>query len=780
MNQFSKRPFSLILLFFSIASFVSTALGGTDVFYLSVSLFLLSVFTILIGVITIINKNHTKTDNCKTNRTTYIITFAICVLSASLAFSLSYIRLFRTNEDIFADNSHITARIDSVLYSDKRNTSLAITISSINGKRTDANVIMELDGTDSLSSGDTIEATANIRKFLDNNRGFDENSYYLPRGYVGYAYEIENLSIIESTGNGYNDIISTLREKFAGKIKERVPGESGNMMCALLLGESRMLSHETKLAFSRTGLSHALALSGMHLSVLAAMLSFVLKKFRVNRFASVFILLFFVSSYVLLTGASPSILRAAIMNSLVGLAFILGRPYDNVTALFVSVALILLFRPYAAYDVGLMLSALSTFGIITACDFIRYKNKNTEEHGDFEFSNQKNTQRKTTILSEYMVVRIAKEILKYVFYSFILTMGALIFTMPIICIYFGYFSLAALPSNLIFAPLIEVYLYFSVITLIFPIPAWVSGVFSSSGNFILSSIKKISDMRNVCISISHPIIKTAIALFSIIIVVLVFRKLRKRAVIISLITSLTALCVVLTSVTISEKIHPYEYFSDDLKNEHLTIKYKGAGYIIDFSRPSIYQASTIVSEMSDCEITDIEAIFVTAYYSKTADMINRISRRIKVYSVYFPSPKSDRDKRYLETAIDTLRDSDIVINTYDTEREIQFGEMRFMFIPSQISENNINSTAGSFHAVYKDCVYSYLLKDRLSHEKQEFMLKNSDTVIFGGCDGDEGVINLTEYTDLPDKIFLSSGYDCILPSGYDGEINVGNTKIYFE
>ena len=769
MNQFGKRPLSLILLSFVFAFFISTAYPGTDRLYPSVSLFILSAFIAFIGLLLHISDTHaenkSKHTELRSNRksTFTFAVLALCALAASLAFSLSYLTLYKKDANIFGRDKEIIAKVDDVLYSGARFSTISATLYTVNGDKANSSVIMELESTNFISVGNLMYAKCDICEFSDGNDGFDEKTYYLPRGYAGIAENVTDIRLIGKEDPGFPYKMSVVREKLSEKIKSRVDGDSGDLMCALLLGESTMLSSQIKLSFKRVGMAHALALSGMHLSVLSAMLSFILKKLKANRFVSVIILIGFVISYSALTGASPSIVRAAIMNTLVGIAFLVGRPYDNTTALSVATALILIFRPFAAYDVGLMLSALSTFGIIITLDFLSYKDK----------KNNKSDKADSREKSYALPFRIARAITGYIFGSLVLTVGALIFTLPIVCIYFGSFSLISPIANLLFGIMIEIYLYISAVTLLLPLPKFAFCLFNAFGRIIISSIGKMSNLRNISVGTSGTEMKIAVAVFTVIILILVFVKMRKKTLTISIIASLVALCSVFTYVTARDAVNPYENFTEQSsKSAYITVKYKNAGYVIDFSRPSIKHARTIVGEIQSSGITDIEAVFITAYYNNTGDMIKRIADNVKIYSVYFPTPESELEKAYLKTARQTLSEYGMEIKEYTPNCAVCFYDMKFVFIHSQV---NGKRAVGSFHAIYDNFVSSYIISDRLSTGTLKTLLEISDCAILSS-DNSNNIIDLKSCAKLPKQLYFGS--DCVyaLPARYTEDVGLGSAK----
>ena len=145
-------------------------------------------------------------------------------------------------------------------------------------------------------------------------------------------------------------------------IEQLFPTSSTAFMKSLLLGDKSDLyeNEGDYLSLSRAGNMHALAVSGLHISFLVGMLQLVLGKQRFSSLLSIAL----VWCFVLITGASPSAVRAAVMQTLLLLAPVLHRENDAPTTLAFALGLILLHNPRAAASVSLQLSFAAMAGIL--------------------------------------------------------------------------------------------------------------------------------------------------------------------------------------------------------------------------------------------------------------------------------------------------------------------------------------------------------------------------------------------------------------------------------
>jgi competence protein ComEC len=137
---------------------------------------------------------------------------------------------------------------------------------------------------------------------------------------------------------------------------------------ALLVGYKADLSDELKTAYAETGSMHALAVSGTHVGLLYAGIFFLLNLIplysRRTRLVQYGLVLLVIWAFTLLTGASASVLRAAVMFSLFLFGQIILRPTNTWNVLFASIFLLLLFNPYLLFDAGFQLSYAAVGGIV--------------------------------------------------------------------------------------------------------------------------------------------------------------------------------------------------------------------------------------------------------------------------------------------------------------------------------------------------------------------------------------------------------------------------------
>lgn len=193
-----------------------------------------------------------------------------------------------------------------------------------------------------------------------NPGGFDAESYYRARGSV---FLLKDGAVLERSGSGnrYRQMLFCCRRYLTGKLEE-ICGPDSGIMQAVLLGNKAALAAEVKAQYQKAGISHILAISGLHISFLGMGLYRMLRKCLPVPAAGAVAGSLLVS-YVLMTGDSPSAFRAAVMCLLGLLADALGRSFDRLTALSVSALLLAAGRPLLLQQSGFLLSYGAILGL---------------------------------------------------------------------------------------------------------------------------------------------------------------------------------------------------------------------------------------------------------------------------------------------------------------------------------------------------------------------------------------------------------------------------------
>lgn len=160
-------------------------------------------------------------------------------------------------------------------------------------------------------------------------------------------------------------VLMNLKWRLKEMIDFNLPEPEAGLANALLLGYRRTVMREDLQVFSRIGLSHMIAISGSHITILSAMIINFFLAINLSRRRAVIIIFSFLFLYPLVTGLAASAVRSAIMGGLAFFALYYQRTSSLIKALIFSAALMLVFNPKLLRDdIGFQLSFLALLGII--------------------------------------------------------------------------------------------------------------------------------------------------------------------------------------------------------------------------------------------------------------------------------------------------------------------------------------------------------------------------------------------------------------------------------
>ncbi|WP_268236402.1 DNA internalization-related competence protein ComEC/Rec2 [Pullulanibacillus pueri] len=180
------------------------------------------------------------------------------------------------------------------------------------------------------------------------------------------CYDPPSLTVFERLKRG--------RQKGIRFVSSHFPKPWANMVNALVFADKDDINPDLLDAYQNLGLIHLLAVSGLHVGVLIGLLYFCLLRLGfVKQHVHLFLLLVVLPAYVLLTGCTPSVIRAALMA-----AFLLSAPLSKIklsplTSLALACLFTLVFQPHTLYSVGFQLSYLITFALIVSVETMRHR-----------------------------------------------------------------------------------------------------------------------------------------------------------------------------------------------------------------------------------------------------------------------------------------------------------------------------------------------------------------------------------------------------------------------
>lgn len=213
--------------------------------------------------------------------------------------------------------------------------------------------------------GEAVRAWGEFTRFqaASNPGEFDYAAYYRGQKLVWRVFALAVRKVEEGRPYVLANGILDIRTWAAARLKILTGEEDGSIFAAMLLGDKTSMSEEIRDLYQKNGIAHLLAVSGLHLSLVSMAAYGLLRKAGAGygraAVAGGAVLIF----YSILTGASPSVIRALIMTLCGFLAAYLGRTYDLLSAMGLSALTLLWYSPYLVDQAGVQLSFAAIGGI---------------------------------------------------------------------------------------------------------------------------------------------------------------------------------------------------------------------------------------------------------------------------------------------------------------------------------------------------------------------------------------------------------------------------------
>jgi competence protein ComEC len=257
---------------------------------------------------------------------------------------------------------------------------------------------------------------------------FDYREYLARKRIFALMQEPEIQVLPGNAGNPLLVALLDFRNTCHAGLLRAMPEPQASVAAGMLLGLKAAVPDPTYDAFVRTGIVHLLVVSGWHLSLVAGLFTGLAARLRLNRGAAFWVALAGIWLYALFVGATPTVLRAALMASLVVLASSTYRRTEPWTLLLTACFALTLWEPQMLWDLGFQLSALATASL-------------------FAFSTPVRRWLERLPLLRWPGARIISTTLAA-------TLAVQVLVLPLILYHFGNLSLVAPLANVLLVPLV--------------------------------------------------------------------------------------------------------------------------------------------------------------------------------------------------------------------------------------------------------------------------------------------------------------------------------------
>ena len=339
----------------------------------------------------------------------------------------------------------ISFRVERILKPSKKYFRYIVKISSINKKHAQGKVILYLNKEAELELNHSIHYVT-VASFLEiqaskNPYQFNYKDYLNNQNISHSIYpKIGTIKILNKDPVNLKTRLFQLRTQLKNKVhKTFINRNTHAVIDALLLGDKFSLDQELYEKYAFSGGIHFLAVSGLHVGIIAYLISFLLKPLLLLKkgdYIKLVVVTLLLWLYAIYTGNSSSVVRAVSMFSIYTFAYLINREQELIDIILVSIFLLLLIHPNYLFDIGFQLSYCAIFGIIMINPLF---NKLYAPKNYFQ---------------------------KILWRTFTVSISAQLGVLPLSLFYFHYFPMLFLVTNLIILPFLGFIICFGIVVLV--------------------------------------------------------------------------------------------------------------------------------------------------------------------------------------------------------------------------------------------------------------------------------------------------------------------------
>jgi len=716
---FFRRPLALVCAVF----LVSSVLGF--VFCLAVKYILAILFTIAIIVMA---AACSAKKISKRSFVGIVATLAAGILALLLSF-IYFDVYYASGHEYIGRECEIVGVVNDRLYSGSYSEGYSVTLDTIDGKKMNYKVIYDCEYISDLQPGYKFKATAVAEELGYSDTDATDKRFHIADGYIlRFVSDDEfDYDILEEDVFTVRGWLAAINRNISLRLSMLIGGDEGTLSAALLMGSSDRLPVTVYRDFSRSGTTHILALSGMHMTVIVGFFGWLMTKLRINRYVRSILLILLSFFYLAVTGFSLSATRSVIMLTMVYLSFIMSSTNDVLTSLFFAVSLIIMLSPHSVADSGLWLSFSAVLSILICSIaledlFKKIDRRRRERSVDY-----------TAPIGFFRKCR--RRLVSAVLISVSANIGVL-FT---VWVSYGEVSVFGVVATLLMSPISTVLLASSLVVTLLMLMGGSAAVLEMpivicriSAKLMIVIAEYFSDFDGAVISLKYAYAGIIILSMTVIMVVMVIVKLKhKWTIILPPIAAFVAFVIctaIYTAVNVG--VSRMTYLRED-ENETIVLTSGRDAIIVDISRggvAGVREALNVASEQGICELT---ALTLTHYHQKHISTVYKLCSREHVEEIWLPRPVNEKEFGIMISIINCATSLEVDCVVYEGELVL------FNGITAEISRDyikrsthptitmKINSPTGNVVYVGSSAMESNL------KESTDIAVSNAQNVILG-------------------------------------------------
>ena len=615
MSIFKNRPLALALFVFSMAAILSYKFSATEKIFLFSVLFLSALCGLIVALY---RKSFGK----------WITMLILCSLFASLAVFQSWVHFQLLTEPFRAKADQrivVEGYVIDALEANENNSRFSVQLREMDGASSDAKILLECAYRSSLQRGDRFRLVGSVR-LAENTPSYAEETILYSDGYLGIlrCEDWRDCTVFEEKTLTIPMRMKNLRDLLSERFKMALDRKTYAMASALFLGDRSDLSGDVILNFKRCGISHLLALSGMHISVVILMWEILLKKLKISKLCRAIAVPMMAVGYLLLTGCAASTLRAVLMLCILYLAYLFSADYDPFTALCIALFLVLTTSPSAVVDTSMWMSFIASAGILiflpAISEWIERLTRNTE------------------------LPKVVKRCFQGVVTAIAVGLFANAAMLPFLSYFFGETSVFSVGMTLLLSPVLSLALPLCALTLAFPwchpivkLTQWVLGIFLSAAN-------RVGNLSGGLVLLNGNMTQALmICLTAFLILFAIIHLRRKGWLLLPLLLSFVILGVAEIDVIPQDAGVLVSYIQEG-DEEALVLAEGHTAVAFDLSGGSGATIRQIKNAIAQSKCAELQELVLTHYHSQATRLISSLSSQIKIKTLRIPAPNCEKER----------------------------------------------------------------------------------------------------------------------------------------
>ena len=598
----------------------------------------------------------------------------LIMLAVFLAVLLSLSGMINYNRVSRLEGEHtLKATVTDVYYEEMFGSLYKAEMTEIDGKKVSGCAELYFEYDPMLSVYDTVEFKADISA-ADKEKDFFDRLLLKSENVLVIAESCEVTSVSNEGRKGLEFAIYKIRSAIGRRLDSVLLPKTSAYAKALLIGDKSGLGTAFRTDMSALGISHILAVSGMHMSIIAMLVTFMADRFKTSRKLKSLLLIAFGLVFTAVAGFSPSVIRAYIMMTLGLCAVFFGGKGDPLTSLALSGVVICVFEPSTVISCSFLLSFFATLGIVLCALY-------TES-----------TAAASLYRSKTGDMRLPFKVLRKLLFALVVTLCATLFTAPVISLYFSEISFFSFVMNLIAIPMAFLSMVLTLLCLVFggsaflgdTVCALFDGLFEVFENFV----HLVARSFTTSVSLRYPFFAICCALLLSALIFFWIVRVRNPLAVLSAflaVATVYAGAVQVYSIVNADRGEVRYYATES--SEGLLVNSGASTMYIDIGNGSKVVPLLALEDASELYYeTELDAYMITHYHSGHIGTFKRLVRAYKIDKLYLPYPETAKEQEFYDGIMLHLDRTEAVM--YRRGEAVSFGAATVLSTPYSLLERS--------------------------------------------------------------------------------------------